>query len=150
MLTFEQIKELMDKMENSNLSKIKIADENSSICLEKNSCSGSATTVVPVATTQIIENTSVVANAPVTLEEPIVHGNIVTSPIVGTFYSAPAPDKAPFVSVGSTVKKGDVLFLIESMKLMNEVTSEFDGEVVDVMTSNGQGLEFAQPVMVIR
>ena len=72
------------------------------------------------------------------------------SPIVGTFYSRPAPDKEPCVSVGSKVKKGDVLFIIESMKLMNEITSEFDGEVAEILTEDGQGVEYGQPVMVIR
>jgi len=71
------------------------------------------------------------------------------SPIVGTFYSAAAPDKPPFASVGSKVKKGDVLFVIESMKLMNEIQSDFDGEVVKIMVENAQGVEYNQPIMII-
>lgn len=76
-------------------------------------------------------------------------GTFVKSPIVGTFYSAPAPGKAPFVSVGSTVNKGDVLFIIESMKLMNEVTSEVSGRVAEILVSDGDSVEFDQPILRI-
>lgn len=82
-------------------------------------------------------------------EEPIVLGNIVKSPIVGTFYTSPEPDREPFVSVGTKVKKGDVLFVIESMKLMNEIQSDFDGEILEIFIENGVGVEFNQPIMKI-
>ena len=76
-------------------------------------------------------------------------GNVVTSPIVGTFYASPSPEKPPFVTVGKQVHKGDVLFIIESMKLMNEVTSEFDGTVAEIMAENADTVEFGQPIMRI-
>lgn len=76
-------------------------------------------------------------------------GNVMKAPIVGTFYAAPAPGKAPFVSVGSTVSKGDVLFIIESMKVMNEVTSEFDGRVAEILVKDGDAVEFDQPILRI-
>ena len=76
-------------------------------------------------------------------------GNIMKAPIVGTFYAAPAPGKAPFVTVGSTVSKGDVLFIIESMKVMNEVTSEFDGKVTEILVKDGDAVEYDQPVLRI-
>jgi acetyl-CoA carboxylase biotin carboxyl carrier protein len=89
--------------------------------------------------------------APVQIEAPVqaISGNVVKSPIVGTFYAAPAPDKPPFVTVGSSVKKGDVLFIIESMKLMNEVTSEYDGTVREIFAQNGGSVEYGQAVMSI-
>lgn len=77
-------------------------------------------------------------------------GNIVKSPIVGTFYAAPSPDKPPFVKVGDTVKKGDVIMIIESMKLMNEIQSDFDGVVEQILVTDGQAVEFDQPIMVIK
>ena len=80
---------------------------------------------------------------------PTHSGKEVTSPIVGTFYAAPSPDKEPYVHVGSRVKKGDVLFIIESMKLMNEVTSEFDGVVSEIVAINEQPVEYGQPIMYI-
>ena len=75
---------------------------------------------------------------------------MVKAPLVGTFYASPAPDKPPYVTVGSRVKKGDTLFVIESMKLMNEVSSDFDGEVAEILVENAQGVEFNQPIMVVR
>lgn len=90
------------------------------------------------------------SNAAPTIEaQNAVAGNVVKSPIVGTFYAAPSPDKAPFVTVGQQVKKGDVLMIIESMKLMNEIQSEFDGTVKDILVKNGEAVEFDQPVMII-
>lgn len=77
-------------------------------------------------------------------------GNIVKSPIVGTFYQAPSPDKPPFVKVGDKVKKGDIIMIIESMKLMNEVQSEFDGTVTKILVGDGQPVEFDQPIMIIK
>ena len=77
------------------------------------------------------------------------NGNEITSPIVGTFYAAPSPDKPPYVTVGKQVHKGDVLFIIESMKLMNEVMSEYDGVVAEIMVEDGMTVEFGQPIMRI-
>ena len=76
-------------------------------------------------------------------------GKVMNSPIVGTFYAAPSPEKPPFVTVGKQVFKGDVLFIIESMKLMNEVTSEYDGVVAEIFVEDGDTVEFGQPIMRI-
>jgi acetyl-CoA carboxylase biotin carboxyl carrier protein len=79
-----------------------------------------------------------------------VGGKLVKSPIVGTFYSSSSPDKDPFVTVGKTVKKGDTLCIIEAMKLMNEIDSEFDGEVVEILVQNGAMVEYGQPLFRIK
>ena len=78
-----------------------------------------------------------------------VDGNVVKSPLVGTFYSASSPDSAPFVKVGDTVKKGQVLGIVEAMKLMNEIESEFDGVVKEIQIENEQVVEYGQPLFVI-
>ena len=78
-----------------------------------------------------------------------VTGNIVKSPLVGTFYSASSPDAAPYVQVGDMVKKGQVLGIVEAMKLMNEIESEFDGTVKAILVKNGDLVEFDQPMFVI-
>lgn len=75
-----------------------------------------------------------------------VSGKIVKSPIVGTFYAAAAPGKPPFVSVGSKVTKGGVVCIVESMKLMNEINSEYDGVVAEIYVSDGQLVEYDQPL----
>ena len=80
-------------------------------------------------------------------EEP--SGNVVKSPIVGTFYKASSPENEPFVKIGSTVHRGDVLCIVEAMKMLNEIESEFDGEVTRILVSDGEMVEFGQPIMVI-
>ena len=87
------------------------------------------------------------AAAPAALAKP--EGNVVKAPLVGTYYAAPSPDQKPFVQVGDTVKKGDVILIIESMKLMNEVQSDFDGVVKEILVQNGDGVEYDQPLMII-
>lgn len=77
-------------------------------------------------------------------------GRIVTSPLVGTFYAAPAEDAAPFVAAGDTVKKGQTLAIIEAMKLMNEIESEYDGVVEAILVSNEDVVEYNQPLFRIR
>lgn len=76
-------------------------------------------------------------------------GRNIASPMVGVFYSAPSPESPPFVQVGDTVKKGDVLCIIEAMKLMNEIQSEYDGVITDITVGNGQLVEFGQPLFKI-
>ena len=75
---------------------------------------------------------------------------VVKSPIVGTFYRSPEPGTASFVEVGSTVKKGDVLCIIEAMKLMNEIDSEYDGEIVSIYVENGQAVQYGERLFAIR
>ncbi len=82
-------------------------------------------------------------------EESENNGNIVVSPLVGTFYAAPAEDAKPFVSVGDIVKKGQTLAIIEAMKLMNEIESEYDGTVTEVLAENGRPVEYGQPLFRI-
>ena len=80
---------------------------------------------------------------------PQKEGTLVLSPTVGVFYASPSPDARPFVEVGDQVKKGDTLCIIEAMKLMNEIPSEVDGTVAEICVSNGQVVEFNQPLFRI-
>ena len=77
-------------------------------------------------------------------------GNVVKSPLVGTFYAAPSEDAQPFVKVGDTVKKGQTLAIVEAMKLMNEIESEFDCVVTEILVENEEYVEYGQPLFVIR
>lgn len=151
-LTFDEINKLADKVENGKLSKIKIKSGDCEVVIEKEN-------KMPPPPMPMMPPVGVAAAAPtaapaaeVQASEPAaekISGNVVKAPIVGTYYSKPGPDKAPFVEVGSTVKKGDVLMIIESMKLMNEVQSDFDGVVKEILVSDGTAVEFDQPVMII-
>ena len=101
--------------------------------------------IAPLAAAQAaIQNSETVADAD---REP--EGMIVKSPLVGTFYAAPAEDAAPFVSVGDLVKKGQTLAIVEAMKLMNEIESDFDGKVAEIYVENGQAVEYGQPLFRI-
>ena len=77
-------------------------------------------------------------------------GNLIKSPLVGTFYAAPSEDAEPFVKVGDTVKKGQTLAIVEAMKLMNEIESDYDGVVTDILVDNEQMVEYGQPMFVIK
>lgn len=149
-LSVSEMKELMDKMSALGLQKVTIVQGDFTFKAEAKPpveavCYASDPQNVPAAPAAVD-----VPLQAVPAKEEVPCGNVMKSPIVGTYYAKPAPDKEPFVSVGMKVKKGDVLFIIESMKLMNEVTSEFDGEVVEILAEDGQGVEYGQPVMVIR
>lgn len=93
------------------------------------------------------------AEAPASLkeetEEATKPGKVVESPLVGTFYAAPAEDAEPFVTVGSAVKKGQTLAIVEAMKLMNEIESDYDGTVAEILVENGQPVEYGQPLFRI-
>lgn len=86
---------------------------------------------------------------PADSSQSIASGNIVKSPLVGTYYAASSPDSEPFVKVGDKVSKGQVLGIVEAMKLMNEIESEFDGTVKEILVENEQMVEFGQPMFVI-
>lgn len=138
----QDIKELMESMRRNKITELQVGKGDYTLKLETAGETVVTQAAAPAATAAI--------------ERPVAgegqeerSGNLVKSPIVGTFYAAPAPDKEPYVQVGSQVKKGDVLFIIESMKLMNEVTSDFTGTVTEIVTRDGQGVEYGQPILYI-
>jgi acetyl-CoA carboxylase biotin carboxyl carrier protein len=90
-----------------------------------------------------------VAHAPVPAAEP-ADLHLVRSPIVGTFYRAGAPDAKPFANPGDRVSKGQVLCIVEAMKLMNEIEADCDGEILEILVSNGQPVEYGEPLFKIR
>jgi acetyl-CoA carboxylase biotin carboxyl carrier protein len=92
---------------------------------------------------------STAASAPASIVVAAEVGETVNSPIVGTFYRAPAPDAAPYVEVGQVVEKGQVLCIVEAMKLMNEIESEFRCKIVKICKENAQAVEFGDPLFVI-
>ncbi len=77
-------------------------------------------------------------------------GNLVVSPLVGTFYAAPYEDAEPFVTVGTAVKKGQTLAIVEAMKLMNDIESDYDGTITEVLVKNGQPVEYGQPLFRVK
>lgn len=140
------VKEFIDIMKDSGLSYLKVKNDKFELEL------GEKSTAMPVMTAaqpMTIPAPEPSANTVPASNPPCKCGNIVKSPIVGTFYASPAPGKPAYTSVGKTVAKGDVLFIIESMKLMNEVTGEFSGTVAEIFVKDGEAVEFDQPIMRI-
>lgn len=83
-------------------------------------------------------------------EKDGTEGKVITSPLVGVFYAAPAEDAEAFVQVGDTVKKGQVLAIVEAMKLMNEIESDYDGTIAEILVENGQAVEYGQPLFKLQ
>lgn len=153
--TIKTVKELAEIMKDTGLSYLKYKDDDFEIEMgEKRPAMPPMPPMMPPmgapAGTPMAMAVASAPGAEATAQTaPGASGNVMKAPIVGTFYAAPAPGKAPFVSVGSTVSKGDVLFIIESMKVMNEVTSEFDGRVAEILVKDGDAVEFDQPILRI-
>ena len=150
-IDLETIEKLADIINKKELSELTIASGENTITLKGKKAVPMPMPVVaaaaPAQTAVSVESALSASEASMAEE---VSGKIVKSPIVGTFYSAPSPDKPPFVKVGDEVKKGDVIMIIESMKLMNEIQSDFDGIVDKILVTDGQPVEYDQPVMVIK
>ena len=150
-MNYEDIKKLIDDMGTANIDELKIEfPEGMKISMKKNiNKEVVATTVQPQAAIPTIQ---VNTENNVIKEEKTCEENykIIKSPMVGTFYSKPAPDKEPFVKVGDTVKKEQVVCIIEAMKLMNEIESEFDGEIVEICVNDGDIIEYGMPLFKIK
>lgn len=149
----ETIEKLAKIVKDNELSEITISNDDCNITIKGKKCPPPAPAMamgMPVAAPAPAPAAAPVQTAEAPKAEALPEGNVVKSPIVGTFYQAPSPDKPPFVKVGDKVKKGDIIMIIESMKLMNEVQSEFNGTVERILVSDGQAVEFDQPIMIIK
>ena len=136
---------LIDRVEKSKITKLKISCQDFEIVIESNPFKSKSCHVVEPMAAQTADISR--PDASQSIED--ANQNVVRAPIVGTFYSTPAPGKPPFVSVGDKINKGDVIYIIESMKLMNEVKSEFSGTLKEILVESGQSVEYGQPIMII-
>ena len=142
-MEYEKIKQLIDEMGNSKLTEIDIEfPDGTKISMKKDKIQE-----------RIIQNTSIIKND--TIENQIKEdttekkGNIIKSPMVGTFYLKPSPTAEPYIEIGKEVKKGDVLCIIEAMKLMYEIESEYTGKVVEILVKDGEAVEYGTPLLRI-
>lgn len=148
--TIECVEALAKIVKDNDLAKIKISTEDIDIVIEGKRCAPMPPMAMPAMAPIAAPVAAQAAPAPAAeAASEAVSGNIVTSPIIGTFYAAPSPDKPPFVKVGDTVNAGDVVCIIESMKLMNEINCEFSGKVAEIYVNNGEAVEFGQKLMRI-
>ena len=141
-MNVKQIRELAQIARENGLSAIEITEGESHVRIERATAPAPAAAPAPVAAP--VEAAPAAAPAHEETNVDFNRAREIKSPMVGVFYAAPSPDAKPFVEVGSRVKKGDVVCIVEAMKLMNEIAAEFDGEVVDICVRNGEVVEFGQ------
>tara|TARA_B100000902_G_C26702509_1_gene617905 strand:+ start:133 stop:567 length:435 start_codon:yes stop_codon:yes gene_type:complete len=143
-MDIRKIKTLIEMLEESNLNEIEVSQGEESVRISKSSNQNNFVSNAPLNNDININSSN---NEVKDTHE--LSGNLVTSPIVGTFYRKPSPDKEPFVKVGDIVNKGDVLCIIEAMKMMNEIKSDFDGKIISIEVDDAQPVEFGQTIIVI-
>ena len=147
-MDLRQVKNLMKEFEDSSIHKLEISEDGFSITLEKQPTNFISTTpVVSQATYPASTQGNVATSEPVEVEDSKF--TPVKAPLVGTFYESPNPDARPYVSVNQKVAKGDTLFIIEAMKVMNEIKAPCSGIVVSINTGNATMVEYDQVVMEI-
>lgn len=141
-----KIFELMDKFEKSTIDTLIVNDGDFGITLKKNK----AVTVNSAhVVQQSVPQSFVEHNVQKDEKSELITGKVIKSPIVGTFYSSSSPEKSPFVTVGSKVAVGDVVCIVEAMKMFNEVSTEFDGIIKEILVSSGDNIEYGQPLIVL-
>ncbi|MGN0538167.1 MAG: acetyl-CoA carboxylase biotin carboxyl carrier protein [Acutalibacteraceae bacterium] len=162
MYSIDEIKALLAAFNDSKATELEIKNGDGEKLLIKQSTEKSTyitSAPIPPMSTEVITSAPAVSTVNTeptekseekTEESAFADAKVITSPMVGVFYAAPSPDSEPYVTVGSTVKKGDVLCLIEAMKLMNEIQSEQSGEIVKICVENGQVVEYGQPLFMVK
>ena len=138
-MELEQLEKLIQAVSDSELSGFKYEENGIKLSMNKEKTkivSGEAVTTISAS------------EAVIPKEEP-KQGKLIKSPLVGTFYAAPSEDAEPFVEEGAAVKKGQTIAIVEAMKLMNDIESEFDGTIAEVLVANGEAVEYGQPLFRI-
>ena len=150
-MDIRKVKKLIEMLENSNLEEIEIQEGEESVRLVKGSSKTSSPSYAqPVALPQDSSPAdSLVESSPETAEEEKEDGNFINSPMVGTFYASASPGSKPFVSLGDTVNEGDVVCIVEAMKMMNEIKSEFSGKIISIKVENSEPVEYGQALFEI-
>jgi acetyl-CoA carboxylase biotin carboxyl carrier protein len=151
MMDIRKVKKLIELLEESGISEIEISEGEESVRISRYPKPGAvATTVAAPAAPAASPAAPALAAAAASAAAPTpTRGQQVTAPMVGTFYSGPAPGAKPFVEIGTEVKAGDTLCVIEAMKMMNQIESEYTGRVVSILVENGNPVEFGQTLFVI-
>jgi acetyl-CoA carboxylase biotin carboxyl carrier protein len=146
MMDIRKVKKLIELLEESGISEIEISEGEESVRISRYPKPGTVSVAAPMQAAPAAPAPSAPAAA---APAAPARGQQVTAPMVGTFYSGPAPGAKPFVEIGTEVKPGDTLCVIEAMKMMNQIESEFAGRVVSVLVENGSPVEFGQTLFVI-
>lgn len=143
-MQIEEIIKLIETVSKNNVDSLNYATDSEKIVIKKNKKKFVTGEIQSAPVLQSVSFEAVNAG-----ENTKVSGHTVTSPLVGTFYSAPSPDAPSFVNVGDRVKKGQVIGIIEAMKLMNELESDFDGVIKEILVKDEDVVEFGQPLFIL-
>lgn len=141
-MDLRKIKKLIEMLQESDLNEIEVKEGEESVRINRKK--GDVEIPQQIVAPQV-QSKEIVDN----VDGPEENLSFIQSPMVGTFYRSPAPGKPPFVEIGQRVKKGDTICIIEAMKMMNQVKSEFDGKIVDIKVENGQPVEFNESLVSI-
>lgn len=150
-MDFKEIRELIRVFDKSELNKLKVKEGEFEISMQRGFENGvtTVTTSAPVAQVASVTSAPAVSAPVVEAVTNVVSGETINSPMVGTYYSSPSPESPAFVTVGSTVKKGQTLCILEAMKIMNEVEAEFDCKIVEILVKDGAPVEYDMPIFVV-
>lgn len=147
-MNYEDIKKIIDDMGNANIDELNIEfPDGTKVGMKKNTGTKNVAPIIQVPQVPGVQVNNNVAPCEEKQEEKC---NIVKSPMVGTFYSSSSPKEAPYVKVGDKVKKGDVLCIVEAMKLMNEIEADYDGEIIEICVNNEDIVEYGTPLFKIK
>ncbi|GIS45691.1 MAG: biotin carboxyl carrier protein of acetyl-CoA carboxylase [Gammaproteobacteria bacterium] len=154
-MDLRKIKKLMELLEESGIAEIEVKEGEESIKLSRNTQAVQNIINPPAETNQTITAIDNVKDTAVTDDKKdkskeLPDGDIITSPMVGTFYGAASPESKPFVEKGQKVSKGDTLCILEAMKMMNQVNAETGGTIIDILVDDAEPVEFGQPLFVIK
>jgi acetyl-CoA carboxylase biotin carboxyl carrier protein len=153
-VNIQDIKKLIDIFEKSNISELEVRQENGESVRIGRTAAPAAYAPIQVPAAAPLPAATQHPQVPIAAEATPANaaqtaGHKVKSPMVGTFYRAPSPNDKPFVTIGQTVKAGDVLCLVEAMKMLNQIEADASGTIQDILVENGQPVEFDQPLFVI-
>ena len=142
-MDIRKIKKLIEMLQDSDLNEIEVSQGEESVRISRDSNN--------TISTQIPLNSNPIQVPEIAKEEiqPELSGNQIKTPIVGTFYRRPNPEKAAFINVGDIIEVGDVVCIVEAMKMMNEIKSEYSGKVVSIIAEDGQPVEFDQTLIIV-
>jgi len=151
-MKLDEIKELARIFGKSKLDKMKIKMKDFELEMEKGGGAPAAPAATPAPAPVAAPAPATPAAATPTAQpeaEPKIQGDVIASPMVGTFYASPSPDAPPFVKAGDKVKKGQTLCILEAMKIMNELDAEYDCKIIDILVADGDAVEYDKPLFVV-
>ena len=149
-MDIRKVKKLMELLEQSGMAEIEIKEGEESVKISRFGNAPLMTPTVSQKPAAVVAPSKVESKSTAASKSSEVSGNLISSPMVGTYYSAPSPSAKPFITVGQQVKKGDTVGIIEAMKIMNQIEADQSGTVVEILVNDGEAVEFGQALIVLQ